>query len=411
MNYRQYIEKTAQSRWRKYLDSKKNESELYEAVSDMTRNEKLRHNNPADSINRKNVGNDVKTLKQQLSKNVFHKPRYVPEYEKILNTRALDLDEKSFEKRRRFVENKRDFKESLRETPKRYNSYGPMKDNKDIQSLKDVGPEDYVDIIHGTNKAKAEAFLRGGNGASRLESMTNLGQGKFNDMGIQVHSRIKERAPQYADMQSKVKGGHPAVVEGRIKRKFLYHNQGDEYGIPEEFFNKIEDAKVYNPNTKEVSMSIGKNKSLPYGRTKTPGDLTALEKATNSNKNRRDFELVGNGKLTPGYERPKKKINNIPKSTPIPQNNSLVPLAEKGFTMKGKGTLEYPIKPTKPPTSLIKSSQNSPVSTHKNIINQAAKKGLSRNSKLALGLGAGTLALGAGAYGINKMRKDDKNEL
>lgn len=267
------MEKIAQSKYRKYLDSIDNEKDLYNAVSDMTRNRRMLMGDPGDWMNRRDTGMDKKKLKQALSRDVLNKPKYIPKYDRIYNSSLKELTPEEIKERRNAIEDILD--EKVRNN-KFKNRRKPMYFN-----TKQNNPEEYVDLIHGTNEAKAKAFLRGGNGASALQSTAYLGNGKFNDMGIQVHSLNKTRAEGYAKMQRDARGGNPAVLTGKIKRKYLYPNatqqhQGsvlsDEYELPEELFNKIKDAKIVNPETGKVVEEV-KDLSgrLPYGRTKTPG--------------------------------------------------------------------------------------------------------------------------------------------
>lgn len=126
------------------------------------------------------------------------------------------------------------------------NSFGPFAYSRRGMTQ---NPDDYVDIISGTNKAKGMAFLQGGNAANKLESEAMLPSGKLSGMGLQVHSRITERAPGYARMSADSRGGQPAILKGQIKRKYLYPNanhgsSGDEYGIPRELYSKIRNGRI-----------------------------------------------------------------------------------------------------------------------------------------------------------------------
>ena len=237
------FEKIAQSRYRKYLDSINNEDDLYNAVSDMTRNERLLLD-PGNKLEREETGMDKAKIKKSLSERLFNKPRYAPKYDKAYNSSLKDLTPEEIKLRKDRMEERLDDKWLLSRRLRRSQNYTPMHYKTDLHN-----PEEYVDLIHGTNKAKARAFLRGGNGGSLLEGPAYLGNSKFNDMGIQVHSLNKTRAKLYAEKQSNGRGGTPAILTGKIKRKYLYPNinqahngevHSDEYGLPEELFKKIE---------------------------------------------------------------------------------------------------------------------------------------------------------------------------
>ena len=75
------FEKIAQSRYRRYLDSINNEDDLYNAVSDMTRNERLLLD-PGNKLEREETGMDKAKIKKSLSERLFNKPRYAPKYDK-----------------------------------------------------------------------------------------------------------------------------------------------------------------------------------------------------------------------------------------------------------------------------------------------------------------------------------------
>ena len=268
------FEKIAQSRYRKYLDSINNEDDLYNAVSDMTRNRRMLWDDPGERIERMSVGMDKAKIKRSLSERVLNKPKYIPKYDKIFNSSLRDLTPEEIKIRKGDMEEKLDEKRlKLKRAEK---SFRPMSYKTKLNN-----PEEYVDLIHGTNEAKAKAFLRGGNGASGLQNTAYLGNGKFNNMGIQVHSLNKTRAEGYARRQSDARGGNPAILTGKIKRKYLYPNitqahngevHSDEYGLPEELFKKIKNAKIVNPRTGEVIEEVKDlSDRLPYGRTKTPG--------------------------------------------------------------------------------------------------------------------------------------------
>lgn len=409
MDYKNEIEKVAQSRWRKYLDSINSEDDIWDYVADLTRNRPGSWSHPAGITNREELGSDKKAIKQLLSsEDGLKRGGISAKVENILNTPYKNLSSGDLELRRNLAEEMADdrtLQRRVMQKPGRRTSMG-------IQTALDAGPDDYVSIINGTNKSRGMAFLRGGNGATKLQGRASLLDGTVNDKGLQVHSKVRDRADSYAKMQSQATGGSPAVLMGKIKRKYLHPNASqangaislsDEYGIPEQYFNKIKDAKLFNPETMEMYESLGDiSNRLPYGRTKTPGSLTALEKSTRSNA-----------------------FKEKAKTPIIPQSNALVPAGNKGFTMVGNGTITTPAKPVrstpkatpKPQAPLLlEAPKKAPIKpmagvSADDIANMPKlKQGLSRNAKIGLGLGAGALALGAGAYGLKKLRDKKKEE-
>ena len=118
----------------------------------------------------------------------------------------------------------------------------PLKENT-------VGnPEKYVKIVHGGTKSTIHSFLRGGNSGYKLEAAGfDPIKKRQVKQGLQVHSKIGERAKTYAERAAQNKYSEPAVMTGYIKRKYLTHNQGDEYGVGSNFFDKIKGAKVMRP--------------------------------------------------------------------------------------------------------------------------------------------------------------------
>ena len=444
MNYKNELEKIAQAKWRKYLDSKNNEASLYDAVADMTRNSDSHPvHNPGNINARKEIGMDKAELKRRLSSDVFNKSEYLPQYEKAYKGKISELTPEELKLRKYKMEDNQ-MEKFLNKKRIKGNNNTPM----NIQTaLKD--PEEYVDIIHGTNRAKAEAFLRGGNGPTKLESMANLGNGKGNNMGIQVHSLVKDRAEGYANSQANSRGGSPAVLSGKIKRKYLYpnanHAQGnvslsDEYGIPQELFNKIKDAKVYNPKSGEVYMEMSGNpNALPYGRTKTPGSLGPISRTKPVTPTEKVKEILSetpvpnkaklnkapiSGQLRTKPVTPTEKVQEMLSGAPVPNKAKLNKAPISGQlrtkpvtpTEKVQEMLSGAPKINKAPISGNLTTKTTPTKSFAEQVveninnNQNAKKGLSRNAKIGLGLGTGALALGAGAYGLKKIYDKKKQE-
>lgn len=90
-----------------------------------------------------------------------------------------------------------------------------------------------------------------------------------------VHSLRGERSPDYAYRASGYRGGLPAIMTGKIPKKYLYHNNdysgyGDEFAIPKEYYDKIVDSKVITPESPEwphtkAQTNLGMAGSIPFG--------------------------------------------------------------------------------------------------------------------------------------------------
>lgn len=348
-NYINEIEKVAQSRWRRYIDEKVDKSPegLSDFASESTRNRRQLFDKPGNhqdvnSMKELSEEDRIKYIKQKLSsKDGFGKNK--PQKSRAILEEMKD----DIHRRKRVIRSKMNKRKLDAEFLAEQSQQGKLNLSSSMDfagSHKDAKPDDYIDIIHGGNRAKAEAFARNGNGASQMQTYEMLNNGKVTEEGLQFHSKNKERASGYANMASSSSGGNSAILKGKIKRKYAYPNstQGnysDEYGIPPEYFNKMEDVKVYNPETGKVYYERkGRSNALPHGRTTTPGAPTALEKAKASNKNRKDFAFSGEGNLVTGKDtisRPKKKIPV--KAKPITEN-AIVPYGQTDIINKEKAS-------------------------------------------------------------------------
>lgn len=313
-------------------------------------------------------------------------------------------------------------------------------------SLKEAKPDDYVNIIHGGNKARTQGFVLGGNGESQLETIETLKGGKVAEHGLQFHSLNRKKAPGYASMSADSNGGSPAVLEARIKRKYLYanSNQGnfsDEYGLPTEYFNKLKDIKIYNPNTGETYSQMANNANrLPYGRTKTPGVPPASQRVPKT----KNFVLGSSSNLTGmGNNETKEAFkssikSNYNKNKVMPVNKSLVvgsnipTVTSSNNTIKNntnfinkqfnihnnpiKDRIKEQIKNNALKNNSINNFKNNTSNfnnTYGKTFNNSFSNNLSKgvNKKLLAGgaLSAGTLA--AGTYAFNKFKKEQKNDI
>lgn len=450
VHYEIQIEKTAQSRWRKHIDGL-SEDDMYDFGAHVSRNRPQVFNNPGARDVRSEIGNNKAEYKRLLSgPNALGRGGIAKVVEDAQNTPIPQLGEKELKRRKAVARERKHDRADLKwisESSKGPNSMNP--------SSLSAGPEDLVDIIHGGNRAKAEAFLQGGNGGSKLEGVAKTVDGNVSEMGLQFHSKNGQRAPMYANRAAEHKGGSPAILEGKIKRKYLHPNPsrssggGDEYGVPSEYFSKIQQGKVYNPQTGQVYLNQNGEapNKLPFGRTKTPGAPTAETKSMMSNKNNKKF-VLGSGSPVESASRPTKKN--------IPTNLSLVPLGTREGVMAGSSPVQSPHRPrggaitlrqsnlpsgNKPPDFSFgsRSSQQGmgdikerlknlnkrrrggqytgPLKNPLTTIDSGGTTGLvnslnknTSKSKLGLGLGAGALALGAGAglYAHNRKKKGER---
>ena len=234
------MEKAAQTKWRALIDSAKDAKGLSNTFSEFNRNKKvIGMNTPIEQSGIKelaSLADKKKSAKQFLSK-YNQKERQLP----FMRQKAKDLSKEHKDIRLEVAHDNLDERKMVARK-KTNHSMGIESGTKD--------PEEYMDIIHGTNRAKAKAFLQGGNGASKTESHMKLDNGKSTNMGIQVHSKVKGRAKGYADQQSGVRGGDSVELTGKVQRKYLYPNPsrgsggGDEYGLPSIHHDKIKDGKI-----------------------------------------------------------------------------------------------------------------------------------------------------------------------
>ena len=250
--YKGEIEKRAQSKWRELIDTAKNHRELSNSFSEFNRNKKIFNRytgRPGQDIGE--MGSLLSEAKRDVKQNIS---KYNKEYQQLpfMRKRVSELTPDEISIRKNSVAEK-----SLLKKIK-----GSGQNPMDIHTGHD--PEEYLDIIHGTNRSKAKAFLNGGNGASQTESLMNVGGKSPTDMGIMVHNKVKDRAEYYAKTQSGLRAGDPVTLEGRIKRKYLYPNPsrgsglGDEYSIPSIYHNKIENARI-NSIEKKASRAWKRN--------------------------------------------------------------------------------------------------------------------------------------------------------
>ena len=107
------------------MDSIDNEDDLYNAVSDMTRNERLLWD-PGNKLEREETGMDKAKIKKSLSEKLFNKPRYAPKYDKAYNSSLKDLTPEEIKLRKDRMEERLDDKWLLSRRLRRSQNYTPM---------------------------------------------------------------------------------------------------------------------------------------------------------------------------------------------------------------------------------------------------------------------------------------------
>lgn len=290
MNYKEQMEKIAKARWKKHLDGLQSEDDIWDYVSDLTRNRPGGWNHPGNYANREELGSNKKEIKRLLSSEKgLGRGGIAANVERAKNKSYRDLTPGELGIRKALMDDVKMDKlsnKSILNNPDKRKSMGIL-----TKLDETVGPDDYVDIINGTNKSRALGFLRGGNGHTNLQGKAYLHDGTIQNKGLQVHSLVKDRAPLYAKKQAENTGGSPAILTGKIKRKYLFPNPstgsgfGDEYGIPSQYFNKIKNAKVTNPETGKVYESVKDlSERLPFGLSKTPGSPNIAKKLDKINE-------------------------------------------------------------------------------------------------------------------------------
>ena len=101
-----------------------------------------------------------------------------------------------------------------------------------------------IEFWNGTSFTRAQAFLKNGDGYTELEYPVQLHTGAFSGYGIQVMLK-NSRARDYAHIQANATQDCPVILHGFIKAKYLYPgNNGYEYCIPCEYYNKIEGGDI-----------------------------------------------------------------------------------------------------------------------------------------------------------------------
>jgi hypothetical protein len=234
---RDNMEKLAQSKWRALIDAAPDQQALSNLFAEFNRNHYVNGwTNQARAINL-HQPQDINELRTKI-KQILNVTKPKPWANKPVH--ALTPDE--FATRKEISFDKQDERKRRGKT------------SMSIDTGHD--PEEWMPIIHGTNRARAEAFLRSGNGAARTDSVHATGIAPPSHMGIMVHSKFGDRADDYAGRAAASRGGDPVVLTGEIQRKHLFPNPsrgsgyGDEYSIPVPFHDKIRNATLRPGTTK-----------------------------------------------------------------------------------------------------------------------------------------------------------------
>ena len=106
-------------------------------------------------------------------------------------------------------------------------------------------PNELIEFWCGTSMTRGQSFLKSGDGYTMLEYPVVLHDGNIVNYGIQV-MLSDNRANEYARTQANATCDVPAIIHGFIKAKYLYpENNGYEYAIPCEYYNKIINGECY----------------------------------------------------------------------------------------------------------------------------------------------------------------------
>ena len=236
------IVKIAQARWRQFLSLAKDGKDLGERAS------KLLVNSPGLGNHRfYRVADEVKKVKRFVYRNEGTLTDSIKDAKKIISQGhklssaasnpihgIVNLNKVNTDQARGYARN--DMKKIL-----------DAKRGNDIR--KPFGGEEYHDIFHGGEINAIKAKLQG-NSPYPMEANALVGN-KIESSGIQVHTKPNNRLEIYAQRAAGEKLSQPAILQGRIKGKYLFHNNsfsggGDEYGIPHSFLKHIESPKIVN---------------------------------------------------------------------------------------------------------------------------------------------------------------------
>jgi hypothetical protein len=220
--YKNQIEKIAQSKWRKLIDSAKDIDELKHTSGNMLRNVKAVYSDvPYGSLLAK-IRDDIARGTIQLPDAKIGAKKYISQIlSKFHNNYPKTKMQMKAEKLKKYIS------------------------TKNARHLLDG--EDYIDIIHGAEANRIKGYFHG-RGAAYPIPPVKVG-GKIINKGIFVHSQYGDRASAYAHDSAVPRLGEPGILTGKIQKKYVarhndYSGGGDEYLIPKEHLDKIIDRKI-----------------------------------------------------------------------------------------------------------------------------------------------------------------------
>jgi hypothetical protein len=140
-------------------------------------------------------------------------------------------------------------------------------EDEKVRNLWNIQSEDdLMTFYNGTSKTRAEHFLTRGTGGTRLENLAFINNATAtSEIGLQVMFD-NSRAAYYGKQQSALTKDTPVIIQGKIKAKYLHagSNWGYEYGIPQEYWDKIEEASILHAETGETLQKLKNGKLEPY---------------------------------------------------------------------------------------------------------------------------------------------------
>lgn len=108
----------------------------------------------------------------------------------------------------------------------------------------DTDSEELIPIIHGGDLGRIIAAIYHGRGYATENWMPNVKKGIDERTGLMFHSRVTDRAHYYARLAAWQRMGVQAILLAFVPRKYLYHNQGDEYSLPYWHYKYLRDIKI-----------------------------------------------------------------------------------------------------------------------------------------------------------------------
>lgn len=108
----------------------------------------------------------------------------------------------------------------------------------------DFESEELVPVIHGGDLGRINAILNCKRGYNALVSAPNPEKQIMSKCGFMIHSEYSGRAKYYARSAAEQSIGISAVLMAYVPKKYLYHNQGDEYTLHTWNYHHMQNVKV-----------------------------------------------------------------------------------------------------------------------------------------------------------------------